>query len=88
MSFRYMQPKGSGGHLYIPYAAQGVLSHPNLPLGIVEGEEKALKACQEGLYCGAIGGLWNWLQDGRLLADFDQIALTNWLILLYPDSDV
>jgi Domain of unknown function (DUF3854)/AAA domain len=65
-----------------------VLEDLTIPLGIVEGEKKALKACQEGLMCVAIGGLWSWLEGGRLLPKFDDIALQDRQILLYPDSDV
>src|SRR5262245_41278451 len=68
-SFRYIQPSKSGVHLYVPPMAAAVLQDPVVPLRIVEGEKKALKACQEGLPCMAIGGLWNWLEGGRLMAD-------------------
>jgi putative DNA primase/helicase len=87
-AFRYVQPSKSGVHLYVPPAAKAMLSDPSIPLGIVEGEKKALKATQEGLPYVAIGGVWNWRTDGRLLADFDQIALSGRLITYYPDSDV
>jgi AAA domain/Domain of unknown function (DUF3854) len=64
------------------------LHDPTIPLGIVEGEKKALKACQEAIACLGIGGLWNWLENGRLLRKFNDIALPDRQILLYPDSDV
>src|SRR5262245_17564065 len=51
---RYTQPKASGVHLYIPPVTQHVLEDTAVPLGIVEGEKKALKACQEGIPCVAI----------------------------------
>jgi len=85
---RYLQPKRSGVHLYIPPAVVPILGDPTIPLGVVEGEKKALKACQEGIICVAIGGLWNWLEGGRLLRKFEAIALQERQILLYPDSDV
>src|SRR5882724_6963735 len=63
---RYTQPKGTGVHVYVPPTARLVLQDATIPSGIVEGEKKALKACQEGVMCLAIGGLWNWLDASRL----------------------
>jgi Virulence-associated protein E-like domain/Domain of unknown function (DUF3854) len=86
---RYLQPKGSGARLYIPRMLNaGDLKNIQQPLGIVEGEKKALKACQEGLVCVAIGGLWNWLRDGRLLPDLQAIPMQDRDVILYPDSDI
>src|SRR5206468_10515718 len=55
-------------HLYIPPLIE---SHywldPTLPLIITEGEKKALKACQEGLLCVALGGVQNWRQRTLVL---------------------
>jgi hypothetical protein len=55
---------------------------------ITEGEKKALKACQEALVCVAIGGLWNWRQDGCAIPDFDDIAWVERSVTIVPDSDV
>ena len=49
--FRYTQPTGSGVHIYVPPLARPVLQDVPIALGIVEGEKKALKACQEGVIC-------------------------------------
>jgi hypothetical protein len=85
---RYTQPHGSGVHIYVPPAARAILQDATIPLGIVEGEKKALKACQEGLMCVAIGGLWNWLDAGRLTPELKEITWKGRHVTLYPDSDV
>jgi hypothetical protein len=57
--FRYTQPPGSAVRLYVPPMVRDAANDPRQTLWIVEGEKKALKACQEGLICVALGGLWN-----------------------------
>ena len=86
--FRYTQPKGTGVHVYVPPMARAGLHDTAIPLGIVEGEKKALKACQEGVRCVAIGGLWNWLEGGRLTPEIQAIPWQGRPVTLYPDSDV
>jgi Domain of unknown function (DUF3854) len=86
--FRYIQPTGSDAHLYIPPMVQAVLPDITVPLGITEGEKKALRACHEGIPCLAIGGLWNWLKDGRLLPKLKAIPLKGRQVILFPDSDI
>jgi hypothetical protein len=86
--FRYTQPKGSGVHVYVPPTARPGLQDAAIALGIVEGEKKALKACQEGVMCLAIGGLWNWLDAGRLTPELKEIHWQGRHVTLYPDSDV
>jgi hypothetical protein len=85
---RYTQPTGTEVHLYVPPVARPVLHDMAIPLGVVEGEKKALKACQEGVMCVAIGGLWNWLKDGRLMPELKAIPWEGRRVTLYPDSDV
>jgi AAA domain/Domain of unknown function (DUF3854)/Ribonuclease R winged-helix domain len=85
---RYIQPFASGVHLYVPPMIRDRLMDLLTPLGIVEGEKKALKACQEGIPCVAIGGIWNWMNDGRLMDDLKAIPLKGREVTLYPDSDV
>ncbi len=57
---KYLTRKDSGNRLYIPSKVKSVLNYLSIPLEITEGSKKALKACQEGLNCIAITGLWNW----------------------------
>jgi hypothetical protein len=88
-TFRYLQPDKTGAHLYLPPTLPpGILQDPTKPLGIAEGEKKALKGTQDGLPCVGIGGLWNWLQHGRLLETFEAITLQGRTVTLWPDSDV
>lgn len=84
---KYLCKKGSGNHLYIPNKVQPILKDLSIPLYLSEGEKKALKGCQEGLYCIAIAGLWNWSNGGKeLISDFDLIALDGRAVYVVPDS--
>ena len=56
---KYLQRPGTGVQLYNPPLAAKVLKDPSKPLGWTEGEKKAAKACQEGVPCIGLGGLWN-----------------------------
>lgn len=86
---KYFQPPGSGVHLYLPAGIEECLSDPSIPLSIVEGEKKALKAVQEGITAIGIGGIWNFKEKGEdgLIADFDNIPLKGRVINLIPDGD-
>ncbi len=61
----------------------------NTGLYITEGEKKALKAVQEGIFCIGVGGWWNWKNKGsdELISDFDFIRLDGRKITLVPDDD-
>ena len=85
---KYLQPKNSGNRLYIPSLAASILNDPTKPLYITEGEKKALKACQEGLPCVGLPGLWNWkIKGGGLIADFEKIVLRDRQVIIVPDND-
>jgi hypothetical protein len=86
--FRYLQPAKTSVHLYIPPGAEVALKDLAISFGLVEGEKKALKAMQEGLLCCGLGGLYNWLEDGRLIPALKEIPLKGRAVVLYPDSDV
>jgi|TARA_B100002003_G_scaffold243696_1_gene268561 hypothetical protein len=66
-----------------------ILKNPSIPLYITEGEKKALAACQSGLPCVALSGLWNWKNKGddALISDFDLIAFKNREVFIIPDND-
>lgn len=85
---KYIQRPGSAVHLYIPPLAAKVLKNPTAPLAWTEGEKKAAKACQEGITCNALGGLWNWLEDGRPIPILDEIAHVERQETIYADSDI
>lgn len=87
---KYLTKKKSGNKIYFPpMFDSSILMDTSIPVYITEGEKKALKACQEGLNCIAIPGLWNWkVKDkNELIADFDMIKLENRIVYLVPDSD-
>lgn len=85
---KYLQRKDTGNMLYIPLAIKTILSDTSIPLYITEGEKKALKACQEGLPCIALSGLWGWSNGEKgLIPDFDIITLEGRTINIVPDND-
>jgi len=85
---QYLQIKETGNRLYIPADVKPALSDPSIPLFITEGEKKALKACQEGLFCIGLSGLWNWSNGTKeLIPDFDLIACKDRHIYITPDND-
>ena len=58
---RYLTRRGECNRLYIPSKlGPSVLTDPSIPLVITEGEKKTLKACQEGLACVGLAGVWSW----------------------------
>jgi hypothetical protein len=91
---RYRTPKGAANHIYVPPTlALETLEDPRASLYITEGEKKSLKACQEGLPCIALAGVWSWrtkAADGRSipLPDLDSIPLAGRDVFLVFDSDV
>jgi len=86
---RYRQRKESANHLYIPAGLdKTILSDPAKTLYVTEGEKKALKACQEGIPCVGLGGLWNWKdKTGKPIADLEAIAWTGREVFIVPDND-
>ena len=88
---KYLQPKDSGCHLYVPPQIVKKLAghvNPNEPTYITEGEKKALKASQEGLNCVAIGGLWNWKdKNGGLISELEDLVCPNRVFHIIPDND-
>jgi|GEM_PF-568108 len=85
---KYIQKKGTESHLYIPDKVRPVLRDITIPLHITEGEKKALKACQEGLHCIGLPGLWNWSDGSKnLIPDFNLVNFENRIIYIIPDND-
>jgi hypothetical protein len=88
--FKYIQPKGSPNRLYIPCQVREILSNPSILIHLTEGIKKALKACQEGLPCIAMSGLWNW-SDGsvgkKLISDFNLVQWRDRKVCICPDND-
>lgn len=85
---KYLQVKGTGNRLYIPKKARVILNEFSIPLYFTEGEKKTAKACQEGLPCIGLSGLWNWSNGNKaLISDFDKVTLSNRKVYVVPDSD-
>ncbi len=92
---RYRSPMKQPNRLYIPALLDAkVLADPATPLWVTEGEKKSLKACQEGLPCIAVSGVWSWRTrqtDQRVsapISDLDLIAWRGRLVYLVFDSDL
>ena len=91
---RYRSPKGRPNRLYIPSLInRAVLADAHTPLWITEGEKKALKACQEGLPCIAVPGIWSWkTRDAQYqsvaIQDLAHIAWSGRTVVVVYDSDV
>jgi putative DNA primase/helicase len=91
---RYRSPKGQANRLYVPpLVDRAALADPRVPLWLTEGEKKALKACQEGLCCVAVPGVWSWkTRDARdrsiPIADLDAIVWRGRTVFLVYDSDL
>ena len=86
---KYESPRGRGNRLYLPPDAWEALQDPEIPLGIVEGEKKALKITQEGLACISIPGVYGWKAAGeeRLIDDLAKIAWAGREVAIIFDSD-
>lgn len=91
---KYWQPKGSDPLLYLPPVVEWriLASDPTKPLTLTEGEKKSLAACQLGLPCIGVAGVWNWrekLDDGERLTlpGIDQFIWKGRTVELVPDSD-
>ncbi len=91
---RYWQAADSDPLLYLPPLCdwRTLASDPIQPLVISEGEKKSLAACQLGLPCIGIAGVWNWrakLDTGErlILPGLDQFVWQGRTVELVPDSD-
>ena len=85
---KYLQRKNTGNRLYIPNLVRPLLDDPSISLYFTEGEKKALKAVQAGLYCIGLSGLWNWSNGNKeLIIDFDLIKLQGREVFIIPDND-
>lgn len=87
---RYLQPRDSGVHLYIPPGTEAKLKDPSIPLYIAEGEKKALRAAQDGLCCVGLAGIWNWKKKGSkdVIEGIKGLPLYQRQLFIVPDSDI
>ncbi len=86
---KYLQPKNSGVHLYVPANLNGALNDCAKQLYFVEGEKKALSGAQEGLCIVGLGGMWNWKEKDQdcPISTIKNLSLVNRQVILIPDSD-
>ncbi len=87
---RYSQPEGTSPRFYFPPLVdwEAIVSNPDIPIVITEGEKKAAKACQEGIACFAIGGVWAWLTNKKPIEDFANVEWKKREVMLCFDSDL
>lgn len=58
---KYIRPEGQTSKLFRPHSLPlESLLNPEEYIVLTEGEKKAIKACQEGINCVAIPGVWTW----------------------------
>ena len=88
-TIKYLQPKRSGVHVYLPLATLDAVLHTAHPLYIVEGEKKALSVAQLGRPAVGICGIEGWHEAGshELHPDFDDIGLRGRIVNVIPDAD-
>ena len=90
---RYRSATGSVPALYVPWMLEAsVLADTTVPLVITEGEKKAIKACQEGLTCVALGGVWAWRtrrdDESIPIPDLDRVTWQDRTVYVVFDSDL
>lgn len=91
---RYRSPRGSTNHLYIPPILDAsILRDAHQSLHITEGEKKALKGCQEGIWTIGLAGVWAWRSnptgtESHPLPDLDRITWAGRNVFLVFDSDI
>ncbi len=88
-SVKYIQPKGTGCHLYILPPASEKLADISTALYFVEGEKKAAAAVQAGLCAIGIGGVWTWktINTWKGIDELQVIAFADREVGLVFDSD-
>lgn len=92
---RYLQPPQSGVHAYLPRVKDvswlELLTDPDAPLIITEGEFKALAATLSGFPTIGLGGVENWhsAREGvPLIAELDAVKWEGRNVYICYDSDV
>lgn len=88
---KYGQRSGSGVQAYFPrveaFEWSEVLSNTDHPIVITEGEKKALRACMAGVPTIGLGGVFNFLEEGRLIACLDSTRWKGRDVYINFDSD-
>jgi len=89
---KYEFPRYQSNVLDVPRSVTAMLGDPSVRLVITEGTLKADSAVSIGMACVSIGGVWNWRATNSLggkvtLADFDEVAFNDRIVVLAFDSD-
>ena len=85
---KYETPTGGRNMIDVPAPIHSKLREVDVPLIITEGSKKADRACQEGLCCIALPGVWGWKSANGEVSDWDRIALRSRRVFVCFDSDV
>src|ERR1019366_9398845 len=89
---RYRQEPHSGVRAYFARVAglswPDILSNPQEPLLLTEGEFKSLVGCLNGFNVVGLGGVWNFTENGALLPELLAIAWKGRVVYIVFDSDV
>jgi hypothetical protein len=88
---KYAQPSGTGCYPYLPRVRgidwQKTIDDPPTGVFIVEGEFKGLALCLAGVPAVAVGGVWNWANQQRLLPELGLLAAHGRELYILFDSD-
>lgn len=99
---KYYQAKDSRPELYlppivmvdhVPTSWEKIAPDPSISLIGTEGEKKTLAACQIGLTCFGVTGVWGWKQrldqhESMVLPSIEAFVWEGRKVELVPDSDV
>lgn len=88
-TIKYLQPKGSGVHLYVLPQVAKTLSDPAVPLYITEGEKKCALLVQVGKTAVGLAGIWSFRngEPHRMILQLEEIDWKGRSVYLVPDSD-
>lgn len=86
---RYGQPKGTGIQVYFPPLVDwaAVLNDPAIPIMTTEGEAKGITACLNGYRCFALGGVYNFANNGQLVPVLESAQWLKRPVAIIYDSD-
>jgi len=92
---KYSQEQGSDSELYLPplHPWRQIATDPTQLILITEGEKKAACACQIGLFCLGVAGVWSWKvkldrYERMVVPGLDLFVWQDRSVELVPDSDV
>lgn len=92
-SFRYSQPFNSSPHVYFPpyFNWKKIANDPTQKILITEGEKKAATACKHGIACIALGGVYGFKSQKRMIGLLPELEAFEWnkrAIEVCYDADV